>query len=84
MNINKSAMAIAVFFHIFIANFQCELNPGGQTNKFLKKMVGKVEKVETYRTLVDIVETYLNWVEPIRTLFLGRENQNIAKFGRES
>ena len=43
----------------------------GQTNKFLKTMVEKVE-------------TYLNWAEPSRTLFLGRESQNIAKFGRES
>ena len=37
-------MAIA-FFHFFLANFQCELKPGGQKTLIMKKKVDVAENV---------------------------------------
>ena len=50
---------------------------------FEKRWSRPLKKVETFRILVEKLEAHLNWVEQSRNFFLGRENQNIPKFGRE-
>ena len=47
-----------------------------KNNEFLKLSVEKVEKVKTYRILVEKVETYLNWVGHF---FVGSRKSKHAK-----
>ena len=52
---------------------------------FQKMLVEAVEKVDTCQSVVDKVETYVNWFKKSRALLLlGRESRNIPKLGRES
>ena len=50
-----------------------------QTN-FKKMSIEKVEKAETYRTSVEKLDTYLNWIKQSRKFLLDRESRNLPKF----